>query len=59
MRHDNSVNHVNSVNSVNSHSAVLPPSPMVFFSFAIEREREYVDQHTFVGAEYGINNKQI
>ena len=27
----NSVNHVNSVNSVNSYSAVLPPSPMVFF----------------------------
>ena len=24
--------HVNSVNSANSYSAVLPPSPMVFFS---------------------------
>ena len=29
----NSVNNVNSVNSVNSYSAVLPPSPMVFFSY--------------------------
>ena len=27
----NSVNSVNGVNSVNSYSAVLPPSPMVFF----------------------------
>ena len=27
----NSVNSVNNVNSVNSYSAVLPPSPMVFF----------------------------
>ena len=27
----NSVNSVSSVNSVNSYSAVLPPSPMVFF----------------------------
>ena len=27
----NSVNSVNSVNNVNSYSAVLPPSPMVFF----------------------------
>ena len=27
----NSVNIVNSINSVNSYSAVLPPSPMVFF----------------------------
>ena len=29
----NSVNSINSVNSVNSYSAVLPPSPMVFFLF--------------------------
>ena len=28
----NSVNSVHCVNSVNSYSAVLPPSPMVFFS---------------------------
>ena len=28
----NSVNSVNKVNSVNSYCAVLPPSPMVFFS---------------------------
>ena len=27
----NRVNRVNSVNSFNSYSAVLPPSPMVFF----------------------------
>ena len=27
----NSINRVNSVNSVNSYSAVLPPSPMVFY----------------------------
>ena len=30
----NSVNSVNSANSVNSYSAVLPPSPMVFFTFS-------------------------
>ena len=29
----NSVNRVNSVNSFNSYSAVLPPSPMVFFIY--------------------------
>ena len=29
----NSVHFVNSVNSVNRYSAVLPPSPMVFFDF--------------------------
>ena len=31
----NSVNSVNNVNSVNSYSAVLPPSPMVFFQSEI------------------------
>ena len=31
----NSVNSVNSVDSVNSYSAVLPPSPMVFFSLVV------------------------
>ena len=30
-------NSVNSVNSVNSYSAVLPPSPMVFFSSVTRR----------------------
>ena len=29
----NCVNSVNNVNSVNSYSAVLPPSPMVFYIF--------------------------
>ena len=32
VNHVDSVRHVNSVNSVNSYCAVLPPSPMVFFS---------------------------
>ena len=31
----NSVNSVNSVNIVNSYSAVLPPSPMVFFILGV------------------------
>ena len=45
----NSVNSVNNVNSVNSYSAVLPPSPMVFFSFlslcTILRPIIFEDQH--------------
>ena len=36
----NSVNSANSVNSVNIYSAVLPPSPMVFFSYIGQRDRD-------------------
>ena len=44
-----SVNHVNSVNSVNSYSAVLPPSPMVFFLYLLKLHKGVAGQFFSAG----------
>ena len=50
----NSVNSVISVNSVNSYSAVLPPSPMVFFSLQFVALGSSVEEELFFRKEWDI-----
>ena len=42
-----SVSHVNSVNSVSSYSAVLPPSPMVFFFYQKAKQWARMEKESF------------
>ena len=58
MRHVNIVNHansVNSVNSVNSYSAVLPPSPMVFFSIHMLKKTLLEEKKSLLAAVTSIS----